>query len=99
MTAWWVAAGIAIAVAANGPLRAQSTVGSGNPIALAIVERSAALAAGDRDRLLATADRLSAAGCRYQWARTLVLAGAPERARGEDELAAMGAIPMAVRSA
>jgi hypothetical protein len=34
MTAWWVAAGIAVAVAANGPLRAQSTVGSGNPIAL-----------------------------------------------------------------
>jgi hypothetical protein len=45
--------------------------------------------------MLAAADRMSAAGCRYQWARTLVLAGGPERARGEDELAAMGAIPTA----
>jgi hypothetical protein len=69
---------------------------AGNPIAQAVVERSAALAAGDRDGMLAAAERLSAAGCRYQWARTLVLAGGPERARGEDELAAMGAIPMAV---
>ena len=67
----------------------------GNPIALAIVDRSAALAAGSRDGMLAAAERLSAAGCRYQWARTLVLAGGPERARGEDELAAMGAAPMA----
>ena len=68
---------------------------AGNPIALAIVDRSAALAAGSRDGMLAAAERLNAAGCRYQWARTLVLAGGPERARGEDELAAMGAAPMA----
>ena len=67
----------------------------GNPIALAIVERSAALAAADRDGALAAAERLSAAGCRYQWARTLVLADGPERAHGEAELAAMGATPMA----
>jgi predicted ATPase/DNA-binding CsgD family transcriptional regulator len=66
-----------------------------NPIALAIVDRSAALASGDRNGMLAAAQRLSAAGCRYQWARTLILAGGPERARGEDELAAMGAIAMA----
>jgi len=68
---------------------------AGNPIALAIVDRSAALAVGSRDGMLAAAERLNAAGCRYQWARTLVLAGGPERARGEDELAAMGAVPMA----
>jgi hypothetical protein len=75
---------------------------AGNPVALAIVERSAALATAgrsgvlaDRDGVMAAADRLGAAGCRYQWARTLVLAGGPERARGEDELAAMGATPMA----
>jgi predicted ATPase/DNA-binding CsgD family transcriptional regulator len=66
-----------------------------NPITLAVVERSAALAAGDRDGVLAAAERLYTAGCRYQWARTLVLAGGPERTRGEDELAAMGATPMA----
>ena len=58
------------------------------------MDRSAALAAGP-DGTLAEAERLNAAGCRYQWARTLVLAGGPERARGEDELAAMGAAPMA----
>jgi hypothetical protein len=67
---------------------------AGNPVALAIVDRSAALATRDRDGMLAAAQRLSAAGCRYQWARTLILAGGPERARGEDELAAMGATPM-----
>jgi hypothetical protein len=59
------------------------------------VERSGALARADRDGMLAAAQRLRAAGCRYQWARTLVLAGGPERARGADELAAMGAIPTA----
>jgi hypothetical protein len=101
---WYAAVWAEAAVLAGDPAAAVRIgrarhCAAGNPIALAIVERSAALAAGDRDRLLATADRLSAAGCRYQWARTLVLAGAPERARGEDELAAMGAIPMAVRSA
>ena len=69
---------------------------AGNPIALAIVDRSAALAVGSRDGMLAAAERLNAAGCRYQWARTLVLAGGPERAQGEDELAAMGAAPMAL---
>jgi hypothetical protein len=45
--------------------------------------------------VLAAAGRLRAAGCRYQRARSLILAGGRERARGEDELAAMGAIPMA----
>jgi hypothetical protein len=46
--------------------------------------------------LLAAAAALEAAGCRYQWARTLVLAGGADRARGEAALAAMGATPMAV---
>jgi hypothetical protein len=67
-----------------------------NPIALAIVDRSAALARGDRNAMLAAAERLKAAGCRYQWARTLVLAGGRDRSRGEAELAAIGATPMAV---
>lgn len=70
---------------------------AGNPIALAIVDRCAALAVGDRAGVLAAAERLSAAGCRYQHARTLVLAGGRERAAGEDEMAAMGATPMIVR--
>jgi hypothetical protein len=65
-----------------------------NPIALAIVDRSAALVSGDRNAMLAAAEQLRVAGCRYQWARTLVLAGGRDRSRGETELAAMGAAPM-----
>ena len=62
----------------------------GNPIAAAIVDRAAALA-GDRGGLVPAAAALEAAGCRYQWARTLVFIGGAERARGESVLAAMGA--------
>ncbi len=67
-----------------------------NPIAAAIVDRAAAIGgrAGGRDELLAAAAALQAAGCRYQWARTLVVIGGPERVRGESALAAMGATPM-----
>jgi hypothetical protein len=65
-----------------------------NPVAAAIVDRAAALA-GDRAGLAPAAEALSAAGCRYQWARTLVAMGGAERARGQAELAAMGATVMA----
>jgi predicted ATPase len=92
---WAEAAVLAGDPAAAGRIGRARRCAAGNPIALAIVDRSAALAAGSRDGMLAAAERLNAAGCRYQWARTLVLAGGPERARGEDELAAMGAAPMA----
>jgi hypothetical protein len=64
-----------------------------NPIAAAIVDRAAALA-GDRDGLIPAAAALQAAGCRYQWARTLVLIGGAERVRGESVIAAMGATTM-----
>jgi hypothetical protein len=69
-----------------------------NPIAAAIVARAEALTgerAGDRAGLAPAAEALSAAGCRYQWARTLVAMGGAERARGQAELAAMGATVMA----
>jgi predicted ATPase/DNA-binding CsgD family transcriptional regulator len=92
---WAEAAILAGDPAAGGRIGRARRCAAGNPIALAIVDRSAALASGDRDGMLAAAQRLSAAGCRYQWARTLVLAGGQERARGEDELTAMGAVPMA----
>ena len=49
----------------------------------------------DRAGLAPAAAALSAAGCRYQWARTLVAIGGAERARGDAELAAMGATVMA----
>ncbi len=65
-----------------------------NPIATAIVARAAALAGGG-EGLVPAAAALEAAGCRYQWARTLVLIGGADRARGESALAAMGATAMA----
>ncbi len=92
---WAEAAVVAGDPAAGDRLGRARRCAAGNPVALAIVERSAALARDDRDGMLAAARQLQAAGCRYQWARTLVLAGGPERARGADELAAMGAISMA----
>ena len=56
-----------------------------NPIATAIVDRAAALTTpgGDRDELIVAAAALHEAGCRYQWARTLVLLGGADRVRGE----------------
>jgi predicted ATPase len=65
-----------------------------NPIAAAVVDRAAALADGDRPEVLATATALLAAGCRYQWARSLIFAGGEERERGEAAMASMGATPM-----
>ena len=69
---------------------------AGNPIATAIVDRAAALTVpgGDRDGLSAAAAALQDAGCRYQWARTLVLIGGEHRADGESVLATMGATAM-----
>jgi hypothetical protein len=81
------------AVARIQPARSAA---AGNPIATAIVDRAAALTgrAGDRDGLTAAAAALQAAGCRYQWARTLVFIGGKHRAQGESILAAMGATAM-----
>ena len=69
---------------------------AGNPITTAIVDRVAALDGrdGGRDGLTAAAAALKDAGCRYQWARTLVFIGGEQRARGESVLATMGATPM-----
>ena len=75
--------------------RARFIVGH-NPIASAIVDRADALDTGDADRLLAAADALDVAGCRYQHARTLVFAGGEARAKGEAILAAIGAAPMPI---
>ena len=70
---------------------------SGNPICTTIVERAAAMAGpgGERDALNVAAAAFADAGCRYQWARTLVFLGGEQQARGESELARMGATPMA----
>jgi predicted ATPase/DNA-binding CsgD family transcriptional regulator len=66
-----------------------------NPVAAAIVARARALTGERAGALHPAAAALQAAGCRYQWARTLVIIGGAGRARGEAELAAMGATVMA----
>ena len=94
---WYAAAWAEAAVLAGAP-DAPQRVGvaresaAENTVAAALVERAAALAAGDRGGVLAAARALDAAGCRYQWARSLLLAGGPERAEGASALAAMGAL-------
>ena len=65
-----------------------------NPVAAAIVDRAAGWA-GDRAGLAPAAAALDAAGCRYQWARTLIALGGADRDRGEAALAKMGAAVMA----
>jgi hypothetical protein len=79
-----------------GRVRRARLMTSENAIAAAIVERAAAMGerAGGRGGLVPAAAALRAAGCRYQWARTLVLIGGADRRRGESALAAMGATPM-----
>jgi len=66
-----------------------------NPIAAAMVERAAALAAGEVDRLVEAAATQAEAGCRYQAARTLILAGGTHAAEGRAAMATLGAAPMA----
>ncbi|MGH9113003.1 MAG: ATPase, partial [Acidimicrobiales bacterium] len=66
-----------------------------NPVAEAMVARAAALAAGDTDGVVAAAAAIAPTGCRYQWARTLVLAGGDHGAAGEAALVEMGTAPMA----
>jgi hypothetical protein len=62
-------------------------------VASAIVERAFGVARGDLPRVLAAAQALDHSGCRYQWARSLVLAGGEARHEGEAALRVMGAAP------
>jgi hypothetical protein len=72
------------------------TIVAGNPVASAIVDRAEALLDNDQARLLATADAFDAAGCRYQSARTMVLAGGDHAARGAAAFTELGFAPMAL---
>ncbi|MFF2551586.1 ATP-binding protein [Nocardia sp. NPDC058058] len=76
---------------------ARATV-SGNPIATAILDRAEAVLAHDPDRILATVTAFDAADCRYQSARSKVLAGGEHATRGAADLAALGLTPMAAAS-
>jgi hypothetical protein len=86
---WYAALWAEAAVVTGQPdaadrIRRARLVTPDNPIAAAIVARAAALA-GDAPAGPGWPRRpgLSAAGCRYQWARTLVAMGGAERARGQ----------------
>jgi hypothetical protein len=84
-----------LAGAADAAERVVAAGGStvGNPIAEALVERAGALLAGDAAAVLATAEPLRAAGCRYQAARSLLLAGGEQAGRGRAALVELGAAP------
>ncbi|GAA4698454.1 hypothetical protein GCM10023263_39680 [Phytohabitans rumicis] len=95
----WYAALRAEAAALTGTpdarhrIAAARSIVAGNPIAGALVERAAALLDGDQDRMLAAAAAFDAAGCRYQWARTLVLTGGEYAATGAAALSDLGLAP------
>ncbi|MFI7042125.1 ATP-binding protein [Microbispora rosea] len=97
---WYVALRAEAAVLARSPrardcLAEARTAVAGNSVAGGIVERARALLDGDQEALLATAEAFDAAGCRYQSARTLVLAGGGHASRGAAALAALGLAPTA----
>jgi predicted ATPase/DNA-binding CsgD family transcriptional regulator len=97
---WYVALRAEAAVLAGSPdagarLAEARTIVAGNPVASAIVERAEALLDNDQQRLLATVDAFDAAGCRYQSARTLVLAGGDHADRGAAAFVDLGLAPMA----
>jgi predicted ATPase/DNA-binding CsgD family transcriptional regulator len=96
---WYVALRAEAAVLAGSAdardrlAEARTTV-AGNPVASAMIERAEALLDKDQQRLLATAGAFEAAGCRYQAARTLVLAGGEHAARGAAAFVDLGLAPM-----
>jgi predicted ATPase/DNA-binding CsgD family transcriptional regulator len=99
---WYVALDAEAAVLAGSAdarervAEARTTV-AGNPIASAIVERAEALLDHDQERLLATTAAFDDAGCHYQSARTLILAGGDHAAAGSAALADLGLTTTAPR--
>lgn len=98
---WYVALRAEASVLAGHPdardrVDAARALVAGNPVATAQLDRAQALLEGDLPRLLAVAAAFDAAGCRYQSARTLLLAGGEHAAVGTAALADLGFAPMAV---
>ena len=97
---WYTALYVEAAVLAGSP-DARDRIERLRPIAhpngtvVALFDRAEALLDGDTERLASVAAALEGSGCRYQWARTLVLAGGDLAERGRREMAALGAAPMA----
>jgi predicted ATPase/DNA-binding CsgD family transcriptional regulator len=97
---WHIALRAEAAVLAGHPdaaryLTAARPVVAGNPIATAILDRAAALLHGDHERLLSTTAAFETAGCPYQRARTLILAGGSAAPAGDAALADLGLAPAA----
>ncbi|WP_229908668.1 ATP-binding protein [Streptomyces griseosporeus] len=95
---WYVALRAEAAVLAGHPeaparIAAARTVVAGNPVATAQVDRAQALLDGDLPGQLATAAAFEKAGCPYQAARTLLLAGGEHTATGHTALTALGLAP------
>ncbi|OZM82802.1 LuxR C-terminal-related transcriptional regulator [Pseudonocardia sp. MH-G8] len=94
---WYTATWAEAAALAGAPDAAEriasvrATTGD-NVVTSALLDRAAALVTGDRGGILAAADALDAAGCHYQWARSLVLAGGAEREKGAAAMAALGGV-------
>ncbi|MFH9861972.1 ATP-binding protein [Streptomyces sp. NPDC017202] len=92
---WYVALRAEASVLAGHPdardrvAAARGTV-AGNPVATAQLDRAQALLDGDPARQLAAAAAFEAAGCPYQSARTLLLAGPGHRENGRRALAGLG---------
>jgi hypothetical protein len=94
---WYVALRAEAAVLTKDPdarrrIASGRAIVAGNPIACAQLDRAEALLDGDRDRMLAAAAAFDAAGCRYQWARTLVLIGGDHAAAGAAAMADLGLV-------
>ncbi len=92
---WYVALRAEAAVLAGHPeararVDAARKAVAGNPVATAQVDRARALLDGDLPGQLAAAAAFDAAGCPYQSARTLLLAGGEHAAAGEAALAGLG---------
>ncbi|GAB2996498.1 hypothetical protein GCM10023080_073300 [Streptomyces pseudoechinosporeus] len=99
---WYVALRAETAVLAGHPdararIDAARAAVTGNPVATAQLDRAEALLDGDLPRQLAAAAAFDAAGCPYQSARTLLLAGGEHATAGAAALAGLGLTPRAVR--
>lgn len=95
---WYVAVRAEASVLAGHP-EARERVGAGrilvagNPVATAQLNRAQALLDGDPSGQLAAGAAFDAAGCPYQSARTLLLAGNAHAAAGRTTLAELGLVP------
>ncbi|MEU9705964.1 LuxR C-terminal-related transcriptional regulator [Streptomyces sp. NPDC047981] len=92
---WYVTLRAEASVLAGHPdararLAAARTTVAGNPVASAHLDRTEALREGDLPRQLTAAAAFEAAGCRYQSARTLLLAGGDHAVAGTAALTALG---------